>query len=382
MSIISNFAAKRKQDISFSYIKRTVKPKKSFHEIPSPPNTDYSSLNSWVVHPKVNSHIGMTPQGNDSGSLEADVFFVHPTVCFSKNSWNAALDHPKSTELLEETIVPSQMTIFNECRVFAPRYRQATFYSFFDIEGNGLNALDVAFTDVRAAFEYYLNYENNGRPFIIAGHSQGALHGIRLLETIVDPTASIREKFISAYLIGFQIPRDKLDRTLHHIMQAQSASDLKTIIAFDTFGVDGMPVHRRDNCQHFYPDTNEWEYRRNKDVIATNPLNWTSDNSLAEKHLHKGAIKLNFAKDSTFDWKNYFADEKMGLKAGSLSRPILQEVSCSLDIHGILHISKPKTRTFRMGLLPNWNYHIHDLNLFYMNLKENVRARVTAHLLT
>ena len=75
----------------------------------------------------------------------------------------------------------SQATIFNECcQIYAPRYRQATLASFFNKE-NGLKARSFAFNDILVSFDEYIKKYNKGRPIIIAGHSQGAELGLRLL---------------------------------------------------------------------------------------------------------------------------------------------------------------------------------------------------------
>jgi hypothetical protein len=100
------------------------------------------------------------------------VFYIHPTTYISRNGWNAPLDDRKANAETDEWVLPAQAGAFNSCfRVFVPRYRQATIASFYDTEGNGDQALDLAYEDVARAFENFLQNRNEGRPFILAGHS-------------------------------------------------------------------------------------------------------------------------------------------------------------------------------------------------------------------
>ncbi len=43
-----------------------------------------------------------------------------------------------------------------------------------------IDAFDLAYEDLKTAFENYLKHYNKGRPIIIASHSQGSLHALRL----------------------------------------------------------------------------------------------------------------------------------------------------------------------------------------------------------
>lgn len=369
-----------KQKIAMSMLRQKIKPPHSFDESRTPPPPDYTQLDHWAAHPDKENTAKLTPKGVDDCSTEpeADVFFIYPTMLFSKEHWNAPLDHTRTNEFVDHMILPGQASIFNaNCRVFAPRYRQVTFYSFLEASSNSHSAFHLAYQDVLLAFNHYLKHENKGRPFIIAGHSQGSLLGLRLLEDIIDPS-ELADQLIAAYLIGFQIPKDKLGRTLKTIKAAASANDTGCIVAFDSFGETGGPLHDRDNCQHYYPDREAWEYRKHKDVISINPLNWQVSTELVSADQHLGSVKLNFTKESKFNWQNFFSDDPMGIQIESLDGPREAECSTRLDDKGILHISEPRTRSYRLGLMPNENYHIHDMALFYMNLRENVKDRIRA----
>jgi hypothetical protein len=81
--------------------------------------------------------------------------------------------------------VQFQASPFNQvARVYAPSYRQGIIKCFYDTTGTGEEALNFAYADVKRAFEYYMAHYNNGRPVIIASHSQGTRHARQLLERL------------------------------------------------------------------------------------------------------------------------------------------------------------------------------------------------------
>ena len=136
------------------------------------------------------------------------MFFVHPTTYFWRGSWNADVGNCRLNRYTDRSTIRKQATVFNAAaRIYAPRYRQATLYSFFDstAQGNSRQALDLAYTDVRRAFQYYLAHYNQGRPIIIAGHSQGTDHATRLLHEFFDNDPKLRRQLVAAYLIGFKV---------------------------------------------------------------------------------------------------------------------------------------------------------------------------------
>ncbi|MEM6963227.1 MAG: DUF3089 domain-containing protein [Bacteroidota bacterium] len=366
---------------------RQVRPTSDFNEnkIPTPPN--YSSFKSWAAHPDIEHKASFTPEGTEPASedqLRADVFFIHPTTYFGNSNWNMPLGHEVATRIVDEVIMPGQTSVFNSCcRIFAPRYRQATFYSFLEGGKNGRKALELAYSDVARAFDYFIQNLNDGRPFFIASHSQGTVHATRLIEEKIDKTDLV-DRMVAAYTIGFQFPKVKFENDLKNIKPSQSPTDTQCVVAFDTYVESGGPLATLDRTEHFFSKkdgTWEWKKRANLPTFGVNPLTWTTDLETVDATKHLGGVR-NVYTESYVEIKSLLDDEIAKIEAKHISAPFLNEVSARLGKDGILYISQPKSRIFRVMLLPNGNYHNYDYSLFYMNLRKNVQDRLEAFLHT
>ena len=152
--------------------------------------TDYAKQENWAALPTMQDNADWTPKGlqNLQDSAKADVFFIHPTTDVTGFKGNAAIDDKSINRQTDNFPIKYQASVFNEsCKVYAPRYRQAALNNFFSKNSErSQEAFDIAYKDVKAAFEYYLKNYNNGRPIIIAGHSQGSKHAQRLLREFFD----------------------------------------------------------------------------------------------------------------------------------------------------------------------------------------------------
>lgn len=162
-----------------------LKPEHSFAEAPPPAAPDYSQPQSWAALPDRKDAADVVPSADvqdRQATAEVDVFFVHPTTFFGTAAWNQSLDDGSTNQLTDAFVLRGQASVFNSCcKIYAPRYRQATIYSFMDNTGSGSAALKLAYEDVERAFDYFIEHYNQGRPFILAAHSQGSVH-VRTLD--------------------------------------------------------------------------------------------------------------------------------------------------------------------------------------------------------
>jgi len=191
------------------YLEKSLNKNASPNSGPAP---DYSSLYNWAASPYKHDNSDSIPVflKHEKRDERVDVFFIHPTSYIGMAdendilqpgakrkdifnmlktvSWNADLRDTAVNNSTDNRTILYQASVFNaDGRIFAPRYRQANIKAFF-VHGSpeAEKAFDLAYSDIKKAFQYYLQHENHGRPIIIASHSQGSLHAIRLLQEFFD----------------------------------------------------------------------------------------------------------------------------------------------------------------------------------------------------
>ena len=295
----------------------------------------YELLDYWAAHPDKHDPSDSIPvplQQEYVYDSTIDVFFIHPTTFTDRTDerWNAEINDTSLNAKTDYTTILFQASAFNQARVFSPRYRQANIKAYFTKDTvEAMKAFELAYEDVRSAFQYYLDHYNQGRPIILASHSQGSNHAIRLLKEFFDQKP-LQEKLVVAYIIGMNIP-------------LTSFADLKPCI--DSTSINcfcGWRTFRRGHVPNLIS--------RFKESFVTNPLTWTTNDSFASRHLNKGAVLRNFNK-------------------------VYREVTDAQIHENILWSSRPKfpgSFLYRVS-----NYHIGDINLFYLNIRENMQSRVS-----
>lgn len=332
----------------FSFSNCIAPHKKFSHYIP-PQIPDYSNENNWAALPtkKDSADALIVGSGLKDGQADAkvDVFFIHPTLYWKSKSWNAAVYDQHTNNLVDVWPIRQQASVFNEsCKVYAPRYRQATLYSFYDAKGNGDLALDTAYSDVKRAFEYYLKNYNHGRPIIIAGHSQGTYHAEKLLHDFFDKDPNLKKLLVAAYLIGGTVSENSFTT----LVPCDSASQTNCYVAWHSrkYGTNFKePVKNKVNAPGF---KNFGKY------VCTNPLTWKRDTSYAPASLNSGSVP------KTFD------------------RIDIGMMDAKISPQQIIWTHAPTKSNYPKGP----NYHIIDYGLFYMNIRANVKLRCEKYLET
>ena len=165
-------------------------------------------------------------------SSKFDCFYVYPTVS-AQTTANANLE-VQSTEIVT---AKEQAARFSQvCRVWAPMYRQRTVASLFK---NQAGANQVAYESLLAGWKDYLAHDNDGRPVIFIGHSQGAAMLIRLLQNEIDPNPRLRKLIVSAILLGGNVTvpvGQDVGGSFRHIPTCRSAGETGCVIAYSSFG--------------------------------------------------------------------------------------------------------------------------------------------------
>jgi hypothetical protein len=158
-------------------------------------------------------------------------------------------------------------------------------------------AQEFAYGDVKQAFEYYIRELNQGRPFIIAGHSQGSRIGVRLVADMVEGQP-IRDRFIAAYLVGAGIPMTLFgkDKDFRSITPCGGPRQLGVICGFDTVPSD-FPTRQRRHFspathQHYFVSSGSYEMILGAPCLAVNPMTWSTEPgpAPAEHKVHRDGV--------------------------------------------------------------------------------------------
>lgn len=302
----------------------------------------YSQSSCWIAWPGKHNPSDSIPAflASEVRDTLADVFFIHPTSYTSdirEASWNADITDGEINAKTDSRSILYQASVFNgSCRIFAPRYRQAHLKAFILKKSDqAKEALELAYSDVRRAFQYYLDHENHGRPIIIASHSQGSHHAVRLLQEFFDGTP-LQNQLVCAYVIGW--PFDKTN--FRHLQPGESAETTGCYVAWCTFQSGEEPSFFK--IESGTP-------------VCVNPLTWTLTSEKASRDLHQGAIFHDF----------------------NVLYPHILTARIDPDAH-VLWVTLPEQHTEKLNHLKN--LHILDYNLFWMNIRENVKVRIQAFL--
>ena len=189
-----------------------LKPRHAFAAYTPATSPNYALDSCWAALPARRDSADAVPLNttlrDQQATASADVFFLHLTTRILPKGWNADPADTDLNQFTDKFSIKTQASVFNAAgRIYAPHYRQATLYAFFDSTANSSKALELAYQDVKASFRYYLAHYNQGRPIILAGHSQGALHLTHLLKDRV-AGKKIAKRIIAAYVVGWPVSID------------------------------------------------------------------------------------------------------------------------------------------------------------------------------
>lgn len=325
------------------------------------PAPDYAMPEYWAARPGKPSYADFVPQGvaNAAGERPVDVFFVHPTGFLNGKEWNSPLDPNSRTEENTKWMMANQASAFGGCcNIYAPRYREATVFVYLSAPPDiAEKALDFAYADVERAFQYYLEHDNNGRPFIIASHSQGTRQALRLIQNVIDDKPLAR-RMVAAYLIGHDHVSNSAVAMLKSVRVCDSETELGCIIHWATIGEGGKRPVGMD-----------------PDLVCVNPLTWKRDGARAPASLHKGGVPTS----GRFSLKLWGDDSAQGVTFEPLKAPIGKHTWAECR-DGLLVVADETGSPFGAADFGGKNYHGLDYPLFHMDIRENARVRVAAYL--
>ncbi|MBD3666064.1 DUF3089 domain-containing protein [Sulfitobacter aestuariivivens] len=335
--ILFGLASLFRNEVWYLGARLLIKPSQEFFQSSTPAAPDYTRNAAWAAHPDTDDNADFVPPGLPAVDEPRQVaaFYVHPTTYISGAGWNAPLDDPDASQWRDGSLLLAQASAFNACcTVFAPKYRQATFWVFIDDAPSATAALDLAYRDVATAFDQFLT-EIDGAPFILAGHSQGAQHLMTLLTNRFS-TGPLRDRLVAAYAIG--LPTRGILGATQAIPLCQTATETGCYVAWNAMGSDGQMA----------------EIDRPRPCV--NPLSWQPNGARVPASENLGALSVTgeITLTPAFASAQCHADR---LEVGPFASNIFDDVP--------LRLGKD-------------NYHVLDYSLFYANIRQNAVDRSKA----
>ena len=200
-----------------------------------------SPLSTAALNPNGYGSLGQVTPAADP---PIDCFYVYPTISRDPGMNSDLLAGPE-----EQAVTAIQFARFASlCRPFAPIYRQATLASLVAAMGGADTApvMSLAYGDVVAAWHHYLANHNQGRPFVLIGHSQGTVHLSQLLAREIEGSTAA-DKMLSALLIGYnvEVPEGAVvGGTFARTPLCTRSGETGCVITYVSFRADTPPPER------------------------------------------------------------------------------------------------------------------------------------------
>lgn len=336
-----------KQMMRFAFV-----PSGAFEDMPTLAGNAYGDAKMWIARPDRPGNPALwAPAGYQPATApEAAVFFIHPTSYLVRTHWNAPLDDKEANDRAA-FFTKGQASAFNEVgAIWAPRYRQAAFGAFLTDQPEATKAIDLAYRDVLLAFDQFLAQAGD-RPIILAGHSQGSMHLVRLLHDRIAGTP-LAKRIVAAYVIGWPVSRTA-DLPALGLPECTAADQAGCILSWQSYAEPADPSATFDRFDTTTGLTGS--PRKGSAMICTNPISGTPD-AKAPASANLGTLVPS-------------AD----LSSATMTA---HAVAARCDGRGILLIGEP----LAMGgyALPGNNYHVYDYSLFWANIRADAARRLAA----
>lgn len=299
--------------------------------------TDYLNKENWLVI-------------SEEAKYDIDIVYFLPT------SWTRKEDEPLICDVTHQgmrsrgrDIYTVQASAFEGLgNMFAPFYRQYDAAAMAGFSNEQLLAVENGEPkeDCFAALDYYFKHLNNGRPYILCGHSQGSVMLSFILAEYMKEHPSYYERMIAAYMIGYAATRDWVAEN-PHIQMAQGADDTGVVVSWNVEG-PGNKEQYNIVCP--------------AGAICINPLNWRIDETYAGVEENLGSFIENA--DGKFMLSKGVADAQIDLERGAV---ICKSVLPSQYANPIA-----------APLFGTESYHRYDYGFYYLNVRENAEVRINA----
>ena len=369
--------------------------------IPPGPAPDYSQSSAWLALPPSKETLDGVPADGGFSDLESssavDVFYIYPTTSFEGDNPSAPSGYPNATyddplaDGLAYEIGANQAGTFNgQGRIFAPYYRQATMNVWFnDTAQQAQPAAELAYADVKAAFDYYIAYYNHGRPIILVGHSQGAEIGMRLLKDEFDGKW-LNHQLVAAYLPGQGISNSTI-ASFSQVHPCANATDTGCFNNWESFQsgiatqsmldfIGGSPYWEGGNTNYSVPTIPVFP--------SMNTVTWSTAAATAPASADPGAL------DMLIPYPPLYSPGGIPYPMGHLSTTQFSvqtygATGTPLAIGTFVSPSPPASEfaAYVPGIIPidadfGGVWHLYDFNLYWTDIRQNARDRTNAYFLS
>lgn len=276
----------------------------------------------------------------------ADIFYIYPTINSEPLSNRGSVPSYTDISRAEVRNAAKKNQVYNKTvyaaddfNFFAPYYRQMTTKVFAMSNTERKFRAKLSASDVKRAFQYYMRTFNNGRPFILLGHSQGSQMLLELLKHGM--TDKQYEQMVAAYLMGYEITAKDLEKYPHRIKPATGEIDKGVVISYNS-------VTSLEGKSPLFAQT----------VVCINPLNWRTDGALATADKHLGIVRYSKKEQAYVTTPHY------------TSARIQDHLLVCEDVNPKVCYNESLKEPFPWG-----NLHFADTWLYAENIKANMRKR-------
>ena len=308
---------------------------------------DYSQKANWYQVPDI--------------IKDADTFYVYATEyimgSFEEGSPDyATLDNEEMLAGVDDEYLAHAAAFEDSTNVFVPYYRQSGLRHAGEAweETGGLDAaiLSMPYGDVTAALDYYFEHYNGGRPFVIAGHSQGSVIIKQALKKYFKEHPERYERMVAAYVIGYSVTRGELEAN-PHLKFATGEADTGVIVSYNTEGPKSAEVNAKSVV--LLPG-----------AISINPLNWKLDDTYAPASENKGSLMKN-EETGKYEITDVGADAQ-----------VLPDRGVVLT-HAKTEPLDAETAELAAAFFGLDGRHDDDYSYYFNNIKENVAKRIATY---
>ena len=308
---------------------------------------DYSKAECWYKIPEI--------------TKDVDTFYVYATEYILGSLQEGAPEYAtlENAEMLQGVAEEYQVhatTFEASTNLFLPYYRQAgmpVMNKAWKETGNCEAAVSgMPYGDITAALDYYFENYNGGRPFIIAGHSQGSCIIKLVLKNYFKEHTDYYKRMVAAYVIGYSVTTDELE-AYPYLKFATGETDTGVIISYNTEG----PKNAEQNAKTAVLLPN---------AISINPLNWKRDETYAPVGENLGSLAVN-EETGELEIGDMGADAQVNLARGVV---VTNAKAYPMDEES----AKVAAEYFGPD-----GRHGEDYVYYYNNIKDNVAKRVAAY---